>query len=334
MELFVGLDVSKSTHDARILSAGKEAHQKISNTKDGFEELWNTLQKRDFSTLYVCLEATGLYWEALAEFLHEKGAIVFVVNARRIKGFAMSEDKRTKTDKVDAGVIARFCRSQFAGLNPWTPPPAEVRKLQALSRQLESLKEDRARQQVRLKSAILCPEVVDSIKHHIDLLDAEIASIERAIKKLVKANQRMQEQHRLATSITGVGFVTAAVVLSECRGFTDFVDRRQVAAFAGLDVSEFVSGSSINRKARLSKRGNSRLRKALYMAALSAIRFNPVIQQLYDRLVLNGKAKMQAIGACMRKLLELMFVVVTSGCPFDPDFAGKQSQRKEAPAAA
>jgi transposase len=261
--------------------------------------------------------------------LYEKGTTVFVVNARRIKGFAMSEDKRTKTDKVDSGVSARFCRAHLAELKAWTPPPPEVRKLQSLTRQMDSLKEDRARQSVRLQSAVLCNEVRDSIMGHIKFLDKSIEEMEHATEVLIKETPVMKEQQQLATSITGVGSVTASVVLAECRLFKDFVDRRQVAAFAGLDVSEFLSGSSVNHKPHLSKRGNSRLRKALYMAALSAKRYNPVLKSFYERLVQNGKTKMQAIGACMRKLLELIFAVVTSGRRFDPEYSAHQVQGRQ-----
>jgi transposase len=271
------------------------------------------------------MEATGLYWEGLARFLHKKGATVFVVNARRIKGFAMSEDKRTKTDKVDAGVIARFCRAHLAELKPWSPPAPEVHKLLSLTRQLESLKEDRSRQKVRLKSATMCTEVAASINHHIQSLSENIKKVESAIASLLKQNEDLGNQHKIAKSVTGVGKVTASIVLAETRLFENFSDRRQVAAFAGLDVSEFRSGSSIRSKPRLSKRGSARIRKALYMAALSAKKHNPVVKKLYERLVVNGKTKMQAIGACMRKLLELIFAVVKSGQKFDPEYESKRS---------
>jgi transposase len=329
MDLIVGMDVSKSSFDSLVLLGDKGKHRQCLNAKEGFAQFWSTMQKLNFDKLYVCMEATGLYWEALAEYLHEQGATVFVVNARRIKGFAMSEHKRTKTDKVDAGVIARFCRAHLAELNAWAPPAPEVRKLLSLTRQLDSLKEDRARQVIRIQSALLCTEAADSIKLHIEFLDDSIETMERAIEALIKSNPVLRQQRQLAISIKGVGAVTAAVVLAECRLFKDFVDRRQVAAFAGLDVSEFLSGSSINCKPRLSKRGNPRIRKALYMAALSAKRYNPVLKSLYDRLVLNGKTKMQAIGACMRKLLELIFAVVKSGKSFDPAYVTKRARLKE-----
>ncbi len=307
----VGIDVSKDTFDVFVLIGNNWKHRQFPNNKTGFKQLWSYLLKLGINKPHTCMEATGLYWEKLAEYLHEKGCTVFVVNARRIKGFAMSEDKRTKTDKVDAGVIARFCRAHFAGLKPWCPPSAEVRKLQSLTRQLDSLKEDRTRQLVRLKSVVTCTEVSASIRNHIKFLDDSIEKMEEAIKILIQKDSLIEKQYDLATSITGVGLATASTVLAECRLFKEFCDRRQVSAFAGLDVSEFVSGSSIHMKPRLSKRGSSRLRKAMYMAALCAKRHNPIIKDCYDRLLANGKTKMQAIGACMRKLLEIIFAVVT-----------------------
>jgi transposase len=321
MKSIVGVDVSKDTFDVFVLIEQNGKHCQFPNTKTGFKQLWSYLLKLDIGNPQACMEATGLYWEKLAEYLHEKGAVVFVVNARRVKGFAMSEDKRTKTDKVDAGVIARFCRAHFAELKPWLPPTAQVRKLQSLTRQLDSLKEDRARQLIRLKSALLCSEVSESIKNHIKFLNGSIKKMEEAIEILIQKDKPIEKQYALATSIKGVGPATASTILAECRLFKEFCDRRQVTAFAGLDVSEFVSGSSIHMKPRLSKRGNSRVRKAMYMSALCAKRHNPIIKNLYNRLLANGKTKMQAIGACMRKLLELIFAVVKSGKKFDPNYA-------------
>lgn len=324
----VGVDISKDTFDSQFIAGRKEKHQQLDNRDPGFRQLWSMMQRLESEKWYVCMEATGLYWEGLAEFLHGKGVTVFVVNARRIKGFAMSEDKRTKTDKVDAGVIARFCRAHLAELKPWSPPAPELRKMLSLTRQLESLKEDRARQKVRLKSATMCTEVAGSIKQHILFLSGSIKRVECAIACLLKQNVRLGERHKIAKSVTGVGKVTASIVLAETRLFENFSDRRQVAAFAGLDVSEFLSGSSIRCKPRLSKRGSARIRKALYMAVLSAKKHNPIVKKLYERLVDNGKTKMQAIGACMRKLLELIFAVVKSGQRFDPEYEAKRSGLK------
>lgn len=326
MESIAGIDISKGTFDALTLLSAKEKHRQFSNKKEGWTQFWTNLQKLGADKLYVCMEATGLYWEGLAQFLHEKGVTVFVVNARRIKGFAMSEDKRTKTDKVDAGVIARFCRAHLDELKPWTPPASYTRKLQSLTRQLASLKEDRARQAVRLQSATLCSEVSESIKLHICFLDKSIKSMESSIESLISNNAVLREKEKLARSVKGVGPITASVVLAECRLFNEISHRRQVAAFAGLDVTQFSSGTSIRSKPRLSKRGNARIRQVLYMAAMAAKRSNPVIKSLYERLLANGKTKMQALGACMRKLLELIFAVVTSERKFDPVYRAAQSQ--------
>ena len=317
----IGIDVSKDTFDVFVLIGNKWKHRQFLNNKAGFKQLWSYLLKLGISNPQACMEATGLYWENLAQYLYAKDCTVFVVNARRIKGFAMSEDKRTKTDKVDAGVIARFCRAHLNELKSWTPPSLEVRKLQSLTRQLDSLKEDRARQITRLKSAVLCSEVSKSIKDHIRFLSDSIEQLEQAVEALIGKEKSMKQQYSLATSIKGVGAVTASTVLAEYRLFNEFSDRRQVTAFAGLDVSEFVSGSSIHMKPRLSKRGSSRVRKAMYMAALCAKRHNPVIRDCYNRLLANGKTKMQAIGACMRKLLEIIFAVVKSGKCFDPNYS-------------
>jgi len=326
MQCIAGIDVSKNTFDELVLVGGKEKHRQFPNKKEGWVQFWTILQSLGADEIYVCMEATGLLWEDLAEFFYHKGVTVFVVNARRIKGFAMSEDKRTKTDKVDAGVIARFCRAHLSELNPWAPPASHTRHLQSLTRQQASLVEDRARQRVRLQSALLCVEVSESIKLYIEFLDKSIEKIDRSIEALIRTNSVLKEKEALARSIKGVGPITARVVLAECRLFNELSHRRQVSAFAGLDVTEFQSGTSIRSRPRLSKRGNARIRQVLYMAAMTAKRYNPVFKTFYERLVANGKTKMQALGACMRKLLELIFTVVTTGREFDSAYTSQPSK--------
>ena len=320
MEIISGVDVSKATFDVLTLRSGKEKYVKYLNKTSDFERFYNALNKGSVAKIVVCMEATGLFYEGLAEFLHAKGVVVYVVNGRRIKGFAGSEEKRSKTDKIDAGVIARFCRAHLNDLIAWKPATKAVRKLQSLTRQISSLKEDRARQKVRLKSALLCPEVIDSIKAHIEFLSESIRKLESATDALMDDNEEIKKKKDLAESIKGVGQVTSSVILAEFRLFSDFTERRQVAAFAGLDVSEWTSGSSVVLKPRISKKGNPRVRQVLYMAAMAARRSNPVIKDFYNRLRASGKNKMQSLCACMRKLVELIFAVVTSGKPFDPQY--------------
>jgi transposase len=169
---FLGIDLSKETFHACLLSDHAEAKKAFPNSPKGFEQLTAWLKNRHADDVHVCMEATGGYWEALASYLHGLEQHVSVVNPARIKAFAQSELLRTKTDGVDAALIARFCKSQSP--EPWLPPPPEIRVLQALMRHYEHLKTTRAQQSVYAQSSEAAI-VAASIREVIATLDEQIA---------------------------------------------------------------------------------------------------------------------------------------------------------------
>jgi transposase len=318
MASFLGIDLSKETFHAFLLSDRGEAKRVFPNAPKGFEQLTAWLENRRAADAHICMEATGAYWEALTLYLHELKHRVSVVNPARIKAFAQSELLRTKTDAVDAALIARFCKSQDP--EPWTPPPPEIRILQALMRHYEHLKTTRAQQSVYAQSSEAAI-VTASIAEVIATLDEQIAQVERKIRQHFDDYPDLKRRRDLLTSIPGIGEATAGSILSEIPHLDRFQSAKAVAAFAGLSPRERRSGTSINGRPRLCKTGNSRLRKALYMPAIVALRFNPTLRVFADRLLAAGKHKRLVIGAVMRKLLILAYGILRSGAAFDANYA-------------
>ena len=316
----LGVDIAKLKFDVCLIKEnGKAKHKVFANTTHGFEKLSIWLSSHQVGSLNVCLEATGSYGEALALYLFDVGLTVSVVNPAAVKAFAASRLTRTKTDKVDAELIARFCLAQQP--EAWQPPAPEVRELQALVRRLESLIEMREALDNRLSSGVSTASVRHSLEEHIAYLIDEIKQTELMIREHINNHPDLKEQSGLLDSIPGIGATTAARLLAEITDFKQYKSARQVAAYAGLVPRKRRSGSSVRGRTCLSKVGNARLRKALYFPAITALRCSGFFQQWAAGLRERGKCKMAVIGAAMRKLIHLAYGVLKTGKPFDPNWA-------------
>jgi transposase len=314
----VGIDVSKDKFDVALSGEHGVYHCTFSNDAKGMRGLLAWLKQRQAVQAHACLEATGAYGLDLTYYLHQAGVTVSVVNPACIKAFAQSQLRRTKTDKVDAVVIAQFCRAMQP--QPWKPPSAEIAHLQALARRLEDLQSLRTQEINRLKIAAAPEAVKQSARQVVQVLQQQIKALKSQIRVHCRQYPELKAQIDLLTSIKGIGFITAVVLVSEVVDIGRYRSARQLAAYAGLVPCERVSGSSVRGKARLSKRGNARLRKALYFPALTARRANAPLRAFADRLRAKGKAKMAVIAAVMRKLLHQVYGVLKHGRPFDPNY--------------
>lgn len=324
--MFLGIDVSKATLDAALLlddDAPKARHKVFSNTPKGHAQLLQWLVQSGAPHVHACLESTGTYAEPVALALCEAGHKVSLVNPALVRAFGQSLLKRTKTDKADAILIARFCARQKPGA--WMPPAPELRELQALVRRVEALEEMKQMEMNRLDAGVSCEVVRASLQDHIRYLESHIEEARHQIEQHIGAHPELARQSKLLQSIPGIGQITAAVLLAEVGDITHFSSARQVAAFAGLVPRVRESGSSVRSKPRLSKVGSSRLRKSLYFPAMTALRWNPLIKALGLRLAAQGKSKMLILGAAMRKLLHLAYGVLKSKQPFDPNFYASTS---------
>jgi transposase len=312
----VGIDVAKAKLDVALkMPAGKWRTKVVANTSAGFEELRAWLAKHGASCAHVCMEATGVYWEAVASDLADHGFAVSVVNPAQIKAFAGAMGVRTKTDAVDAKVIAEFCCDRAPAT--WLPPSKSVRRLRALVGRRESLVDLRTQESNRLEVA--ATEVVrQSIEQVIAHLNEQIKQIERQIGKDIEEDPTLKEQRELLASIPGVGDKTIALFLSHYGGELRFDKTRQAVAFAGLDTRKHESGTSVQGKPRLSKMGHSDIRRGLYMPAVVAMTRTPWGKAFSSRLLAAGKPKMLILGALMRKIVTIAYGVLKSGTPFNP----------------
>jgi transposase len=316
MTMNVGIDVSKASLDIGVLDGPNREHAKFSNDSQGWTKLARFLKKR--RAVQVCLEATGSYGEGVAEFLYEASYRVSVVNPARLKGYAQSQLQRNKTDKLDAYLIADFCRTQQP--EAWSPPPAEIRQLNALVRHLEDL--EQALSQCTNRLAVT--HGTTTVQAHLDaqrtLLTQQIAQTKQAIADHLDQHPDLKRQRDLLASIPGIADLTAGKLLAEFRSIADFANVRQLVAFAGLNPRQHTSGSSIHQTPHISKCGRASLRAALYMPAVVAKRHNPILAAFAARLQARGLSGKQLIVAIMRKLLHLVYGVLKSGKPFDPNF--------------
>jgi transposase len=316
---WIGIDVSQHTLDACFLPAeAKPRCRSFANDPAGHADLlaWAGVCCPAAGTLGFCRESTGAYGQALAYALTEAGQHVSIVNPARIKYAGLMRGQGNKTDKADAKLIAEYAQRERPPA--WNPPPAETRELQALVRRRDDLRQLAGREKGRLAAPGLTTATRRSIRRTVAFLEREAQRLQEQADTLISASQTLAANRDLLVSIPGVGTVTATTILGELPDPAHFASAQQAAAYAGLAPREYRSGTSVRKRTRLSKAGNARLRKALYLPTLTAIRFNPLLGGFFERLVTGGKSRMAAVGACMRKLLMIAYGVLKSRVPFDP----------------
>ena len=315
----LGIDVAKAKLDCALrLPDGKFKSKVVENNPKGFQALIEWLGKQGAATPHVCMEATGVYWEAVAECLATQGMTVSVVNPAQIKAFGASQMVRTKTDKVDARLIAGFCFERSPA--PWQAPTPSEQTLRAMVLRLEALQSMRTQESNRLEVAR--DAVKPGIASHIEWLDKEANTLIKMISSHIDNDLNLKNKHALLDSIPSVGDRTNAVLLAYYANFERFENARQAVAYAGLDPRQHESGSSVKGKPRLSKIGHAFLRKALYMPAIVALYKTDWGKRFRERLEAAGKPAKLIIGAMMRKLVHVAFGVLKSGKPFDPALHG------------
>lgn len=313
-QFHLGIDVSKNKLDCALrLPNGKFRAKVVTNTPDGFIALLVWLATHGAVQPHTCMEATGVYWEAVAEYLTQHGFTVSVVNPSQIKSYGKARLTRSKTDIIDAKLIADFCAERNP--EPWQAPSEAELTLRALVLRLESLQAIRIQEINRLD--VSREAVQNNIQTHIDWLDNQIALLKQAIQNHINGDPGMKQQRELLDSIPGLGERTIAVLLAYYANIDRFANGRQAAAFAGLDPKHHESGSSVRRKPRLSKVGHAFLRKALYMPAMVTLYKTEWGKRFQERLADAGKPPKLIIGAMMRKLIHVAFGVLKSGQPFN-----------------
>lgn len=311
---YLGIDVAKAKLDCALrLPSGKFRAKVIPNSLDGFTTLLTWLNAQKVESVQVCMEATGIYWEEVAQHLAINGLTVSVVNPAQIKAYGASRLTRSKTDTIDAKLIADFCAERQPPA--WQPHSEAEVTLRALVLRLDALQTMRTQESNRLQVAR--EAVRGDIQQHLDWLDTAIRQLIDAINDHIDHNPDLKQQRDLLDSIPGIGERTSAIILAFYADTSRFANSRQAAAFAGLDPRQYESGTSIKGKPRLSKVGHAFLRKALYMPAMVTLYKTAWGKQFRSRLADAGKPAKLIIGAMMRKLVHVAFGVLKSAKPFD-----------------
>jgi transposase len=192
-------------------------------------------------------------------------------------------------------------------------------------RHRDDLRQLAAREKGRLASPGLTAATRRSIRRTVAFLEGEAGRVQKQADELIAASEALAADRALPESIPGIGAATASTLLGELPDLSHVASAQQAAAYAGLAPREYRSGATVRKRTRRSQAGNARLRQALYLPALTAIRFNPLLKGFFERLVAAGKPKMQAVGAGMRKLVMLCYGVLKNRAAFDPDWASKKT---------
>lgn len=316
MTVYLGIDIASKKFDVAELCDGNYRCRAFANTSAGFLAFYKWLSTENKQDIHACLEATGDYGTGLATFLYERNLKVSVVNPARIKGYGASELSRTKTDRADSKLIARFCKA--ANPERWKPMPAPVRKLQALVRRISALNGMLRMECNRRENADA--NIQASLDRIINQLKKEIEAVRQELHAHIRSHDELKKQDELIQSVPGIGAISSHLILSFISG-KEFRKAKEVTAYLGLNPRHHQSGSSVRGKTRLSKIGDARLRSALYMPALTALKHNPDIKAFGQRLLLAGKPIMLVVGAVMRKLIHIVFGVLKSNIAFSSRIA-------------
>jgi transposase len=325
----VGIDVSYKTFNARFGTIDPQQNTIISQAKSfknspaGFKLFLRWIKtlivSHDVPLIFV-MEATGVYYEHLAHFLLEHGYQVAVVLPNKIRNYAKSLESKSKTDPIDAAVVTRFGLERQLSL--WTPPSETLKTLRDLCREYHCLKANctQIKNQLHALKSSFKPHR-ESFKRKtllLKFLERQVALIKKELLALVKNEPDLAQRLKNIKTAKGLGDMTILTVLSETRCFELVTNQKQLTSYAGFDIVFNDSGMK-KGKTSISKKGNTFIRKALFMPALSACRANPQMKELYKRLVSKGKNKKLAIIAVARKLLLLIYTLWKSNSVYIPD---------------
>jgi transposase len=316
----IGIDISKLKFDVYLIDGHKLTRQKtFTNDIKGFEAVKDLIPAN--VKVSVAIEATGCYGDNLVRYLHNCNVQVFVLNPAQVKYYAKSTMLRTKTDKVDAKVICNFLQLHQENLTVWQPKSVQLEELQGLYRYLVDIKEERVRTLGRIEACSNSDAAGKKIslsfyEFHLKHLDDELKSATAKALEIVSNCAILTKQYELLLSIPGVGEQTALGILAELPDIESFVNAKQLAAYAGLNPAIRESGSSVKGRGGISRVGSKPLRHLLYMPALAALRFNPIIKAFGERLKEKNKNGKVIVVAAMRKLLHMIYGILKSGQPF------------------
>jgi transposase len=317
MTVYVGIDISAASFDVVVCQAGKFSKvERYRHTPDGHNKLIAKLER--LKPAGIVMEATGVYYFDLAATLARAGQPVAVVNPKSTNHFARVKLQNSKTDAIDAALLAEYGARMEPRL--WVAPDPHRQALRGIGRQINRLIGARAQARNRLHAMRATEStpalLIEDETQAVEMLEQRIERLRQAALELMEQAPELKRLHQHCCAAKGIGDASA-LALAELCVLPEHLKSGQVSRLAGLDVRLHQSGTSVNQKARISKAGNVYIRSALYMPALSAVRFDPSARAFYEALVARGKTKMQALVAVMRKYLTGLWACIKRDAPFD-----------------
>lgn len=320
-QYIIGVDVSKLKLDVHCY--GQPESSVISNESKGFKDFLKWIKgkvSKEIKSVMVVMEYTGIYTYGLEQFLQKHGIDYVKRPALDIKRSVGM--KRGKTDKADARMISQYGWYRREELKPMKPVSDDQQKLQQLMSHRDKLVTDKASYQARIKELWgqlgdkLPTRIVESTEYVIQVLEIEIREMQTAIKELIAADDELQTNYELVTSVQGIGFVTAVHLLIVTENFTRFADPRKFACYSGVAPFEHTSGSSIKGKTKTSQLANKKIKSLFTLAAICAVRHDPELKAKFEQKIKEGKAKMSALNMIRFKLIERIFAVIKRQTPY------------------
>ena len=312
------VDIAKDSFEAHtgVITTTQQithiASSRFSNSSSGFKRFlsWAKKHRRPDAEIWYVMEATGVYYEDLAFYLSNHKQNVAVLQPSRVKHYIQSTEVKNKTDRIDARMLCKMGLER--PLQAWIPPSEQMRRLRALTRERQNLVEQAAELSVQREAVghqhDPLAATLRRFEQHRTFLQNQIKEIEKEIHALVKDDSDLYERVNKIATIKGVGILTIVTVLAETNGFNQVERVKQLISYAGLDVVERSSGTYIGRR-YLSKKGNARIRRILYMSALTASRSNTELNIYFRRIKENTRSGLSALMAVARKILRLIYAL-------------------------
>ena len=335
----VGIDISKDDFKACFYRMDQnsrkfiKASRTFKNTLAGFTAFmkWIEAKKVASLTVRITIEATGVYYENLSYFLNDNGYRVSVVLPNKSKDYAKSLNLKTKTDKEDAKMLGQMGIER--DLLQWHPISTKMRVLKQLTRDRVSI----LREKTSLSNKIHAlnhsfepnKRVLKRSNQRLKLLNKQLKEVEKEIELTIKEDELLNAKVTNICKVKGLGLITVATVIAETNGFVLFTSRGQLVSYAGYDVVEKESGTSVKGKPRISKKGNGYIRRALYFPAITLVKHEPQFKQLFDRVLERSAINMKGYVAVQRKALILIYTLFKNNTTYDPNFqnAKKETQK-------
>lgn len=323
---FLGIDISKKRFNAALTVNGKDFHEvEVENEPINIQSFFKNLKKQfSLNQLIVCMENTGIYCMPLLDFLVKNKIKVCVEPALQIK--QSQGMTRGKNDRVDAKRIAIYAIKNQQDLKWWIPQRDCIQKLKALLVLRERMVKMKVQLQVPINESTefidpaIVKETIKNCKKSILALEDDIEAIDKRIQEFVKADELLQQQYKIITSIPGIGTITALNVIVSTGEFSRISDSKKFACFAGVAPFEHTSGTSVRGRTRVSRMANMTLKRLLHLAAMSAIQYCDELKAFYKRKIEAGKNKMSVINAVRNKLISRVFACIKNNRLYEKDY--------------